>query len=111
MPAARREQGVEELQRILGGRSEGGPEQLQCFAIPGHKADFGVIMAGPDLRAIHGIQAAIQASSLGPALSSTYSFYSITEISEYVPDAEAYGRMLNPMPITCRASMLMFNGA
>ncbi len=94
MPAARREQGVEELKRILGGRSDGGPEQLQCFAIPGHKADFGVIMAGPDLKAVHGVQTAIQASSLGPALVPSYSFYSITEVSEYVPDAEEYGRIL-----------------
>jgi hydrogen peroxide-dependent heme synthase len=94
MTAARREQGIADLKRILGERAPGGPEQLQCFAVPGHKADFGVIMAGPDLRAIHGIEASIQASSLGPALVPNYSFYSITEISEYVPDAEAYGRIL-----------------
>jgi hydrogen peroxide-dependent heme synthase len=94
LPAGRREQGIEELKRILGERAAGGPEQLQCFAVPGHKADFGVIMAGPDLKGIHGIQAAIQASSLGPALVPTYSFYSITEISEYVPDVEAYGKIL-----------------
>ena len=94
MPAARREQGVEELKRILGERTPGGPEQLQCLAVPGHKADFGVVMAGPDLKGVHGVQTAIQASSLGPALVPTYSFYSITEVSEYVPDAEEYGRIL-----------------
>jgi chlorite dismutase len=94
LPAARREQGAEELTRILGDRTAGGPEQLHCFAVPGHKADFGVVMAGPDLKAVHGIQTAIQASSLGPALVPTYSFYSISEISEYVPDAEEYGRIL-----------------
>jgi len=94
LPAARREQGIEELKRILGERTAGGPEQLQCFAVPGHKADFGVVMAGPDLKGVHRVQAAIQASSLGPALVPTYSFYSITEVSEYVPDAEEYGRIL-----------------
>ena len=51
-------------------------------------------MAGPDLRAIHDVQMAIQASSLGPALHPTYSFYSITEVSEYVPDDEEYARIL-----------------
>ena len=51
-------------------------------------------MAGPDLKAIHGVQMAIQASALGPALVPTYSFYSITEVSEYVPDAEEYGKIL-----------------
>jgi peroxiredoxin len=94
MPAGRREQGIEELKRILGERSPGGPEQLQCFAVPGHKADFGVIMAGPDLKGVHAVQTALEASGLGPALVPTYSFYSITEVSEYVPDAEQYGRIL-----------------
>jgi hydrogen peroxide-dependent heme synthase len=72
----------------------GAPDQIQCFAVPGHKADFGVMMAGTDLKAVHAVQTAIQASSLGPALRATYSFYSITEVSEYVPDAEEYGRIL-----------------
>lgn len=94
LPAGRRDQGIEELKRILGDRPAGGPAQLQCLAVPGHKADFGVVMAGPDLKGVHGIQTAIQASSLGPALVPTYSFYSITEVSEYVPDAEEYGRIL-----------------
>lgn len=70
------------------------PAQLQAFYMVGHKADFGVIMAGPDLRAIHDVQSRIQAGALGPALVATYSFYSITEISEYVPDVEAYGKVL-----------------
>ncbi len=51
-------------------------------------------MAGPDLLAMHDIQMAIQASSLGPALHPTYSFYSITEVSEYVPDEEEYAKIL-----------------
>ncbi len=94
MPAGRREQGIAELKQAMTERPPGGPEQIQCFAVPGHKADFGVVMAGPDLKGVHGVQTAIQASALGPALVPTYSFYSITEISEYVPDAEAYGRIL-----------------
>lgn len=71
-----------------------GVEQLQAFAVPGHKADFGVVLAGPDLKAVHAVQVAIQAGSLGPALEVASSYYSITEVSEYVPDAEAYGKML-----------------
>jgi chlorite dismutase len=51
-------------------------------------------MAGPDLRAVHGIQTAIQASALGPALDPTYSFYSLTEVSEYVPDEDQYAKIL-----------------
>ena len=71
--------------------ADGAPEQVQAFAVLGHKADFGVMMAGKDLKAIHAVQVAIQASALGPALTPVYSFYSITEVSEYVPDAEEYG--------------------
>ncbi len=36
----------------------------------------------------------LQAGPLGSALRPVYSFYSITEVSEYVPDVEAYGRIL-----------------
>ena len=62
--------------------------------MPGHKADFGAVVAGPDLRAVHDVQAAIESSPLGPVLIPTYSFYSITEVSEYVPDLEQYGEVL-----------------
>ncbi len=68
--------------------------QIQSFAVLGHRADFGIMMAGTDLKAIHNVQMAVQASKLGSAIVPTYSFYSITEISEYVPDLEAYGKML-----------------
>ena len=72
----------------------GAPDALHAFAVPGHKADFGLMIAGTDLKAIHGVQMALQSSAIGPALIPTYSFYSISEISEYVPDVEAYGKML-----------------
>jgi hydrogen peroxide-dependent heme synthase len=87
-------QGLDDLRRALKANAPGAPDQIQCFAIPGHKADFGIVMAGPDIRPIHDIQMAIQASSLGPALRPTYSFYSITEVSEYVPDEEQYTKIL-----------------
>lgn len=89
-----RQAGVAALTQALDPATPGAPDQLQCFAVPGHKADFGVMLAGSDLKAIHAVQIAIQASPLGPALRVTDSFYSITEVSEYVPDAEEYGRIL-----------------
>jgi len=52
------------------------------------------MIAGKDLKAIHAVQVALQASALGPALKPAYSFYSITEVSEYVPGVEEYGRIL-----------------
>jgi hydrogen peroxide-dependent heme synthase len=89
-----RQQGLDDLRRALRAKPPGAPEQIQCFAVPGHKADFGIMMAGPDLRAMHDIQMAIQASSLGAALHATYSFYSITEVSEYVPGEDEYAKIL-----------------
>jgi len=89
-----RGEGRRQIVEALDRHRAGAPEQLHAFAVPGHKADFGIVMAGTDLRAIHGIQLAVQASALGPALVPTYSFYSITEISEYVLDVEAYGKIL-----------------
>jgi len=87
------QRGREALATILGTKPEG-VEQLQCFAVPGHKADFGLMAAGKDLKAIHSVQNAIAASPLGIALTPSYSFYSITEVSEYVPDAEQYAAIL-----------------
>jgi chlorite dismutase len=82
------------LAELLQGQCPAPPQQIQVFAIVGHKADFGVIMAGPDLRALHALQVAIQSSVIGQALDPCYSFYSLTEVSEYVPDADAYARIL-----------------
>jgi len=90
---AKRE-GRQAIIEALNKNRAGAPEQIHVFAVPGHKADFGVMLAGTDLKAMHAIQMAIQGSALGPALIPTYSFYSITEVSEYVPDVEAYGKIL-----------------
>src|SRR3954470_22855982 len=38
-------EGREQLKRILDKGAPGAPDQLQCFAVPGHKADFGLMMA------------------------------------------------------------------
>jgi len=94
LTAGARSQGRQEVITALDAARASESMQLQSFAVLGHRADFGLMMAGTDLRAIHDVQMAVQGSLLGPALVPTYSFYSITEISEYVPDTEAYGKML-----------------
>ena len=72
----------------------GGPKQLQTLAVVGHKADFGVILAGPDLRGVSAVQQGLQASALGTVLEPMYSFASLTEVSEYVPTLEDHARRL-----------------
>jgi hydrogen peroxide-dependent heme synthase len=94
LPAEARQAGREAVDRALDGSRPGAPDRIQCFAIPGHKADFGVMLAGSDLKAIHAVQMAIQSSPVGPALVPAYSFTSLTEVSEYVPGVEEYGRIL-----------------
>lgn len=94
LDAATRRMGREQVRAILGEPLQAGLEQRQCFVTPGHRSDFGLMLAGPDVKAIRGVQTAIACSALGTALRPSYSFYSITEVSEYVPDAEQYGRIL-----------------
>ncbi len=92
---AERNKAREELTQLLDHKTaETPPEQFQCFGVPGHKADMGIIMAGTDVKALSDLQLSIEASAAGPALEPNYSFYSITEISEYVPDVEEYARLL-----------------
>ncbi len=88
------EQGRQAIAAALDPARKEAPAQLQAYAILGHKADFGVILADRDPRVLHACQMALQASPLGPALEPAYSFTSITEVSEYVPDADAYARIL-----------------
>jgi chlorite dismutase len=94
MSEADRAAGKDELGRVFDLSSSPGLEQMQCFATLGHKADFGVVLAGPELQAAHAVQTAVNASRLGPVLEPCYSFYSITEISEYVPDVDGYAKTL-----------------
>lgn len=89
-----RQKGRDELLHVLHVHSGHQPQQMQVFAVPGHKADFGVVMADPDVKKLHAIQLGIQSSLLGPSLRAAYSFYSLTEVSEYVPSPEEYGRIL-----------------
>lgn len=70
------------------------PQRLQTAVVSGHRADLGVILMDSDPLKIDAVTQAIRASQLGPALVPTYSFVSITEVSEYVPTVEQYAERL-----------------
>jgi chlorite dismutase len=89
-----RTEGRVQVARALTTTEGRGPAQMHAFAMVGHKADFGVVMAAPDVDALHRVQMDLEASTVGPALERAYSFYSITEVSEYVPDVEQYADIL-----------------
>ena len=86
--------GREEFTRLLNPEREGAPQRLQTSIVSGHKADLGLMIMDPDPLAIDAVQQGVRASLLGPALVPSYSFVSITEVSEYVPTIEQYGERL-----------------
>ncbi len=87
-------QGREEVTAVLDPAGADAPQRLQTSVVSGHKADFGLMLMDPDPLKIDAVQQRLLASRLGPALEPTYSFVSLTEISEYVPSVEQYGEQL-----------------
>jgi len=73
---------------------EGAPARLQTSVVSGHKADFGLMLLDADPLVVDAVHQRLMATSLGPALVPTYSFVSLTEVSEYVPTVEQYGQRL-----------------
>lgn len=88
------QRGRAELIQILDPAGSEAPERLQTSIVSGHKADFGLMLMDPHPLKIDAIRQRLAASALGPALVPTYSFVSVTEISEYVPTVEQYGKKL-----------------
>ena len=84
----------EEAARILDPAGEGAPQRLQTSVVSGNKADFGLMVMDPNPLKIEAVNQRLLASKLGAVLVPTYSFVSITEISEYVPSVEAYSKKL-----------------
>jgi hydrogen peroxide-dependent heme synthase len=70
------------------------PERFQAFIISGHKADFATIMMDPDPLKIDRVHQRLMSSELGAALEPVYSFVSMSEISEYLPNKEQYAAKL-----------------
>lgn len=86
--------GAKELIDILNPESEASPQRLQVSIVSGHKADFALMLMDPNPLVIDSVHQRLMASSLGAALQPTYSFVSVTEISEYVPSIEQYAERL-----------------
>ena len=69
-------------------------ERLQTSIVSGHKADFGLMLMDPDPLKVDRVHQRLVNTSLGPAITPTYSFVSVSEVSEYVPTLEQYGDRL-----------------
>ncbi len=86
--------GCREFAALLDPEAPGAPTRLQTLIVSGHKADFGLIALDADALVVDGIHERLLASPLGSALMPVWSFISLTEVSEYVPSVEHYGREL-----------------
>jgi chlorite dismutase len=94
MSAAEIHAGREQFTGVLDPESPDAPARMQTSIVSGHKADFGLMLLDADPLKIDSVHQRLIAGPLGAALAPTYSFVSLTEVSEYVPTVEQYGRRL-----------------
>jgi len=78
----------------LDASSSQSPARLQTSVVSGHKADFALMLLDPDPLVIDEVHQRLMSGPFGVALEPTYSFVSMTELSEYVPTVEQYGKRL-----------------
>lgn len=89
-----RVEGREHVARVLNPEGEFATERLQTSIVSGHRADFALMSMDADPLKIDAITQEIRNSAIGSALKPSYSFVSISEISEYVPTIEQYSERL-----------------
>jgi chlorite dismutase len=94
LTAAERGTGCQEAIATLDPAASDAPIRLQTSIVSGHKGDFGLMLLDPDPLKIDRVHQRLMASELGPTLVPTYSFVSMTEISEYVQSVEQFGERL-----------------
>ena len=73
----------ERFTQILDANAEGRPARVQIGLTSGHKSDFSLMMMDPDPIRIESVHQALMSSPLGQAITPTWSYVSISEVSEY----------------------------
>ena len=89
-----RQRGAAELLATLDPNAAGAPARMQTSIVSGHKAEFGLMLLDPDPLVIDAVHQRLLSGPLGLALVPTYSFVSLTEVSEYHLTAEQYAQRL-----------------
>lgn len=110
-----RAEGRDQLKQILDPNREGAPQRIQTWVVSGGRADLGLMIMDPDPLKIDGIKHAIRTSRFGTVLKPSWSFVSISEVSEYVPTVEQYAERLkldgtDPADPTFAAKMRAYEG-
>ena len=94
LTAAELAEGARAFAAVLNASGPAAPVRLQTSLVSGHKADFGIMSLDPDPLKLDAVHQRLLSGPLGPAVEATYSFVSLTEVSEYVPTVEQYGARL-----------------
>ena len=94
LTAVQRAEGREQLAEVLNPEAEHAPTRIQTSVASGHQADLGLMILDPDPLKIDAVHQGVRSCAIGSALKPSYSFVSITEISEYVPTVEQYAEKL-----------------
>jgi chlorite dismutase len=94
MTVAERTAGAEAFAAAVAPTGPEAPTRLQSWIVPGHKADFAIMAMDREPLAVDRVHQRLLAGPLGPAIQPTYSFVSLTEVSEYVPTVEQYAERL-----------------
>jgi len=74
----------------LGASPAGAPERLASYWVSGHRADFCLMLMDPDPAKVDGVHQQLMRPPLGSLLEPTWSFVSLSEVSEYVPSVEQF---------------------
>jgi len=94
LSAAELAEGKKQFAAALDPAAADQPVRLQTSLVSGHRADFGLMILDACPLKVDAVHQKLLASPLGPAIVPTYSFVSLTEVSEYVPTVEQYGKRL-----------------
>ena len=84
------ETGRAAFSQTLSPTAHNAPVRLQTAISSGHKSDFTLMMMDPDPLKIQAVHQQLLASPLGAAIEATWSYVSLTEISEYVQSIDQY---------------------
>lgn len=86
--------GSDQLIRSLDPSGEHATTRLQTSVVSGHRADFSLMLMDPDPLNVDRVHQSVIGGPLGVAIESTYSFVSVSEVSEYVMSVEQYAAKL-----------------
>jgi len=82
------------FENALAPQGDAVPARLQLGVVSGHKADFSVMVMDPDPVKVESVNQQLLASTIGQAIDPTWSYISLSEISEYVQSPEQYRERL-----------------